>query len=300
MNQPVVTLLIGTRNRLELIKKCLGSIVGQTKCVCRIIVIDAGSTDGTIEYIKSIKEVELIEDGEPIGQAQSLNRVIPSVTSKYVCWLSDDNEVKPDAIENAIDILEQNYRIGMVALKVRDVTGGREHKAYIGGLRSSGIITCNQGMLRTDLMKEVGGFDEDFIDYGIDVDLTAKILLSNKSVVLTKKVSVLHHRDHHGSPGAITGDRAFKIKRSYDLFSMKYPELERYSKVEIFRKIFWGTVWKLIEKLSSFVMTKPYVTNEKLLNCYNILNGRYVSKFDWICSRNKKYYIVQSISKSKV
>ena len=38
-------------------------------------------------------------------QAQSLNQVLPSITSRYVCWLSDDNEVIPFALDQAVEMV---------------------------------------------------------------------------------------------------------------------------------------------------------------------------------------------------
>ena len=48
-----LTILIATYNRLEPLKVVIEAINAQTKCSHEIIVIDGGSTDGTIEYLKS-------------------------------------------------------------------------------------------------------------------------------------------------------------------------------------------------------------------------------------------------------
>jgi len=293
-----LTVLIGTRNRLPLLKCCLASIVGKVDVACRVIVIDAGSTDGTIEFLENFENIDFIQDGRPLGQAQSFNRVLKKLHSRYVCWLSDDNELVLGALDCAVNALESDSNIGMVALKVRDVSGGREDKAYIGGLRESGIITCNQGVLRTKLMQDVGGFDESFRDYGIDVDLTAKVLLNGKKIVLTKNVSVLHHRDHHGMPGAIGNQRNARVKRSYSLFTEKYPFLEEYSLLAKIRRVWWRLIWKSLSFFAlGFHNNESFKNNETLLNYYNVLNGRYVSKLDFWKARHKDFYIIQSMPK---
>jgi glycosyltransferase involved in cell wall biosynthesis len=61
----------------------LNALVGRIKTKHQIIVIDAGSTDGTIQYLKNIPEIHLICDGKPIGQAQSFIRVFRSLKGQF-------------------------------------------------------------------------------------------------------------------------------------------------------------------------------------------------------------------------
>ena len=296
MNKPDLTVVIGTRNRLPLLKKCIESLIADKVLSINVVVVDAGSTDGTIEYLKEAKSIQYVLEGEACGQAQSLNRVFRTITTAYCCWLSDDNEAIPGMLRMATDILRQEPDIGMVALKVQDVMGNREYSPYIGGLRLSGILTCNQGVLRTTVLKEVGCFDESFVDYGIDVDLTTKVLIHGYRVVFTKRIAIYHNRNHHDLPGAIDNAvRNSRIQRSYDLFSIKYPELEKCNlagKAEfVFAMHFnkWMTI--AIRRLRSKF---PKLT-EALLDCRNILCGRYVSNMDSIRNAGKPYYIDQNM-----
>src|SRR4029079_15372765 len=85
-------------------------------------------------------------------------------------------------------------RVGMVAVKVRDIEGPVVDAPYLGAVSSIGILNVNQGMLRTPIVQEVGGFSEAFRDYGIDPDLTAKVLFSGWDVAYTRAVGIPHHR----------------------------------------------------------------------------------------------------------
>jgi GT2 family glycosyltransferase len=160
--EPELIVVIGTRNRKEILEKCLKALIGKINTSHQIIVIDAGSTDGTIEYLQTVKGIHLVCDGRPIGQAQSYNRVFRSVNCRYICWLSDDNVVLPGMLDTAIHILRKNDNIGLVALKVKDVTGHKTDKPYIGGIYKTGILNCNQGVIRFDLLSKIGYFDESF------------------------------------------------------------------------------------------------------------------------------------------
>jgi GT2 family glycosyltransferase len=118
-------IVIGTFNRLALLRKCLDALIGKVRIPHEIIVVDAGSTDGTQEYLEHQQGIRVIEDGQLIGQAQSLNRVFKTLKSKYVCWLSDDNIIQGGMLDVAVNILKRNPDIGLVGLKVRDIYSKR-------------------------------------------------------------------------------------------------------------------------------------------------------------------------------
>ena len=81
-----------------------------------------------------------------------------------------------EKLDLAVTILDQHDDIGMVALKTREVKGPYVGAPSIGGIWSTGILNCNQGVIRTKLLRDVGYLDEAFTYYGIDADLTAKVL----------------------------------------------------------------------------------------------------------------------------
>lgn len=186
-----LVILVATYNRLESLKRSIQSIASGTSCSHEIVIIDGGSTDGTIEYLQSNPNVTPVFQGELIGQARACNQVWRQVDSKYTCWLNDDTELVPGSLDLAVDILEKHPKIGMVGLKMKDVGNP---KAYLGALSEYGILNCNHGVLPTKLLQPLGYFNEDYRSYGIDPDLTASVLCAGKAVVMTKQVSVLHYR----------------------------------------------------------------------------------------------------------
>ena len=83
----------------------------------------------------------------------------------------------------------------MVGLKTRDVQGPFLGSAYLGGVSEIGVLNVNQGMLRTEVLREAGYFSEAFGSYGIDPDLTAKVLYGGRDIVYTRPVALHHYRD---------------------------------------------------------------------------------------------------------
>lgn len=317
-----MTIVLGTYNRLALLKKCIGSLLGKMSYDHEIVVIDAGSTDGTLKYLEGFDgKIRLIREGKKIGQVKSINAIFKSLQSVYVCWISDDNIVQPDVLETAVRILDDHQDIGMVGLKVKDVTGPYTMHAYIGGISDAGILNVNQGIVRQDVMREVGYFDEKFPDYGMDVDLTTKILLSGYTVVYTKKVAILHYRNYQKYPGAFgADDRSIRLLASQRIYQQKYPTLcskYRRERLLLFRSFIafrmiaffpiililsplffllgriryaWLIGWIQTTLLSA---RRRLITNSRDWN--NILRGQYISLFDLWYNRHNDYYLVQKM-----
>lgn len=300
--QAELSIVIGTRNRKEMLQNCLNALIGKIKTNHQIIVIDAGSTDGTIDYLKNIEEIHLICDGRPIGQAQSYNRVFTTLKGGYICWMSDDNIVQPGILDSAVHILRENDKIGLVALKVKDVTGYKEDDPYIGGIRKTGILNCNQGVIRSDLFRKIGFFDETFQNYGIDCDVTAKVLLSGYRVAFTKKVGIHHYRDHESENGAISkAERAKGQKRLNEKYYAKYGFLIDYDLSTKLRMGMKRLIWRGIKSLNKHLEKKGFqiekITGKNMRDWKNVTNCRYISLFDFFYNWKKPYYLLQHMPK---
>jgi GT2 family glycosyltransferase len=290
-----LSVVIGTRNRLELLKKCLEALIGKIVVDHEIVVVDAGSTDGTLEYVRQLSGVRLVCDGKPIGQAQSLNRVFRTIVSDYVCWISDDNVVQPGALDVATEILAQHPDIGMVALKVKDVTGPTKSMAYMGGISPAGILTCNQGAVRTALLKQVGYFDEALRDYGIDVDLTVKILLAGYKVAYTKMIAIHHYRDHQNAPGAIPNDqRAARSTAAGELYRRKYAHLLPLRFGDRLHWLFRQAAWLGVQAIRKLLGSQT-VLGYNMADWLNVFHCRYIQNLDVWHNKDKPFYLVQHI-----
>ena len=289
-----LSVVVGTLNRLEQLRRCLDSIFAETATPVRVYVSDAGSTDGTIEYLRSRASSRLtpIFAGRRQGQARAYNEVFALVETPYVCWLSDDNVVVNRGLDVAVGILDAEPRIGMVALKVKDVVGPFADAPYIGGISPIGILNVNQGVLRTAVLRDVGGFSEAFRDYGIDPDLTAKVLFAGHAVVYTRAIAIHHHRSwgEHGS-----ADLAAQMarQRAYlQLYTTKYGAL-----------VPGGPAWAL-KRLPAFLLRMLFAARPRLRSApsvwgivprdwMNILGSRYISVLDPLRTRGHPYHLVQ-------
>ena len=225
LDQLRLTVLIGSCNRLDLLKRSLDSVLAEGRDFVSIVVIDAGSTDGTRDYLAGRRDVETILETERHGQAWALNRAAEQSKTEFLCWLSDDNVLRPGALRHAVRVLDEDASIGLVCLKVRDSTGPSAHLPFIGNVGSTGVLNCNQGVLRGSLFRDLGGFDETLRDYFIDNDLTTRVLLAGLDVVFTKEVAIDHFRQHEVDSWIGAKERKGRIALNKRFYEAKYERL---------------------------------------------------------------------------
>ena len=291
----MLSIVVGTYNRLDQIKACIDSIRAETRTPFRIYVTDAGSTDGTIEYLTSQADstLEPVFVGQKLGQARAYNDVFKRVTTPYVCWLSDDNVVVDRGLDRAVEILEADRRIGLVGLKTQDQRGPFKKSPYIGGLSTIGILNVNQGLLPTPVMNKIGGFSEAFRDYGIDPDLTAKVLFSGYDIVYTRNVALHHYRNWSEDPQS--AEFAWITKRNEAakaLYTEKYGALARNAWIWKGRRAAWWAFRKAMGKRFSLNGRSAFM-GQLPRDWHNLIAGRYISPFEAMGAQTGLYHLRQ-------
>ncbi len=297
---PVLAVVIGTHNRLEQLRRAVDSVLDQTTHPVRVYVTDAGSTDGTIAYLEQARDPRIVAvlEGKRLGQATAYNRVFRQVKSPYVCWLSDDNEVVSHGLDVAVKILEQDARIGLVALKVRDVLGPFVRAPYIGGISPLGILNVNQGVLRTSDLMRVGGFSEWFQLYGIDPDLTAKILLSGLDVVYTRQVSILHYRNWPTDTSTAEFAQVMEQQKvSQAKYVRKYSGLLTPGKLHLIKHRLWTWLKNKKPALGELDSATP-VLGSLPRDWHNVMTARFISLSELLLPGRGLAHLRQHIPRS--
>jgi GT2 family glycosyltransferase len=294
-----LSVVIGTYNRLGLLQQGIKSILEQTSIPVKIYITDAGSDDGTIEYLKSIASETIVPIlvGQKLGQARAYNDIFKIIETPYTCWLSDDNEIVDRGLDIAVQILDDNPQIGMVALKTRDRQGPFVDAPYIGGVSSIGILNVNQGVLRTTVLKKVGGFSETFRDYGIDPDLTAKVLFSGHDIVYTKQVAIHHYRNWGDDCKSPEYQQMMEKQKKYqELYLEKYSQYRQGGWWWKFKKITWLFIRQGLGVQKLLNSDRPILLGYITRDWHNIMTGRYISAIEPLIIGHKPYYLVQHSS----
>ncbi len=297
-----LSIVVGTYNRLDQIKECIESVIAQTQTPFILYVTDAGSTDGTVDYLKSVASdrVRPILVGEKLGQARAYNDVFFQVETPYVCWISDDNVIVNNGLDQGVNILANDSRFGMIGLKVQDKEGPFIDAPYIGGLSILGILNVNQGMLPTKVMKDVGGFSETFRDYGIDPDLTAKVLYGGWDIAYTRDIAIHHYRNWSVDKASPEYAKMQERQKTYlAMYQEKYGPLASDDLTWKLKQAAWARLQKMIPQLTQ-VNSHDTVYGALPRDWKNQFNGRYISVFDSLATKGKPYHLVQHCPRGKL
>ena len=97
MSAGMVSVVIPNWNGLRWLPGCLASIASQQQAVAEVIVVDNGSTDGSIEHVRrEYPDVRLIELGTNTGFAVAANRGLRAAAGELVALINTDIVLEPD------------------------------------------------------------------------------------------------------------------------------------------------------------------------------------------------------------
>jgi GT2 family glycosyltransferase len=292
-----ISVVLGTYNRIASLQRTVESVFRETRSPVRVYVTDAGSSDGTVEWLRSVSSERLVPFlvGKRLGQARAYNDVFRQVHTPYVCWLSDDNEVVNAGLDEAERALEERPDLGMIALKVKDVLGPFTRAPYIGGVSSIGVLNVNQGMLRTPVLQALGGFSEEFRDYGIDPDLTLRVLLAGHAVAYTRRIALLHYRDWGPGPDSEQFREQMKRQERYqERYHQKYGALARAAIAWRGKRLAWAALRRLLP--ATALESERMFLGGCPRDWQNAFCSRYVSLLDPLRYARRRYHLVQKIS----
>jgi glycosyltransferase involved in cell wall biosynthesis len=171
----VISVIIPTYNRLDLLEEALRSVLAQSLPPREIIVADDGSTDGTPGRVEelaaanpALRFLRLEHRGFP-GRAR--NEGVRAARGRYLTFLDSDDLWKPEKLQKQLAFLAANPGVRVCHTRERWLRGGREVSQAGQGHRRSGdifsdalkkcIIGPSTVMLERTLFDELGGFRED-------------------------------------------------------------------------------------------------------------------------------------------
>jgi glycosyltransferase involved in cell wall biosynthesis len=114
---PLVSIVTPSLNQGRWIGEALESVWAQTYPHVEHVVVDGGSTDGTLEILREAGDVRWVSEPDR-GQSHALNKGFAMTSGEILGWLNADDAYLPDAVAEGVRALEE----GDAALVYADVT----------------------------------------------------------------------------------------------------------------------------------------------------------------------------------
>jgi len=225
------SVVIPNYNGIKFLTDCLNSLRNQTFKDFEVIIVDNGSTDGSLGVTKDFPEVRLIAFDNNTGFCKAVNEGIKASEAEYVILLNNDTKVYEDYIENLVKIMDSDSRIfsaNPMMLSMNDPTllddagdlycalgwgfaRGKGKKAENYNEPKQIFASCGGASIyRRKVFDEIGLFDENHFAYLEDMDVGYRALINGYRNVYEPSAKVLHV----GS--AVSGSRynEFKVRLS--------------------------------------------------------------------------------------
>ncbi len=215
-------------NDWKVIENCLRSIFENTHRIeYEVIVSDNGSTDGSLDKIRAqFPAVLVVENGANLGFAKGNNAGIRVARGEYVLILNPDTIMHDNSLDRWIEFADRHPEAGAFGCRVHNPNGTYQRSArpfptisrhlvaalglrFLGRLKNPVLsdeyeswkgdtereVDWQSGccvMLRGDLLKKLGGFDDRFFYQFEEVDLCRRVWNAGYRIRFTPTVSITH------------------------------------------------------------------------------------------------------------
>lgn len=221
----ILSTIILNYNTKDLILKCLKAIRDQYQNQLvlgefEVIIVDNGSSDGSVESIekeiKEAKNISLIKNKENLGFSKGNNLGAKRAKGRYLLFLNSDTQILDQGFLKMVNFLESHEKVGILGGRLKNLDGSSQEsvgKFYnlfnvflmllgaerLGLLRGSpkkekkvDWVSGACLMIKNNLFKKIGGFDENFFMYVEDMEISFEANLRGFSTFFYPDVNLLH------------------------------------------------------------------------------------------------------------
>lgn len=212
--------IIVTYNGIEWIEKCLNSI-SQSVIGADVLVVDNGSTDGTLEFLRQNPKVSfLYESKENLGFGRANNFALRhgfQLGYEYYLLLNQDAWIEKDVIGGLIEFLKSNPNFGILSpfhLNGKGDKPDRFFQSYLNRTSDYGedlkagnsikelyetpFVNAACWMIKKETLEKVGIFHPLFDHYGEDDNYIDRLHYEGFRLGITTNLKIYHDRETDG------------------------------------------------------------------------------------------------------
>lgn len=217
---PKVFIIILNWNGYIDTKECLKSLQAITYPNYQIVLVDNGSTDGSVEKLSNeFCNLKIIKAGRNLGFTGGNNLGISAAfecNADYVFLLNNDTTVAPNFLESLVTYCESNKKVGIICSKIcyydhpdtiwfagsffsnklndfpHRGSKERDHGQYNEIIEIDRAVGCAV-LIPVRVLRVIGIFDDNFFLYYEDTDLSLRVR-SDKYTIVYHPLSVVYHK----------------------------------------------------------------------------------------------------------
>lgn len=224
-----VTVVTPSYNQGEFIERTVRSVLSQRgPFQLEYLVMDGGSTDGTLEVLRPYRDRLQLASAEDRGQSDAINKGFRAATGEVLAWLNSDDTYEPGAIATAVAALAGGARwcfgqCRIVDEEDREIRRGiSAYKTWSSRrysrarLLSGNLIPQPAVFFRRDLLEEAGALDES-LHYSMDYDLWLRFASRAEPVFVARDLASFrwHRRSKTSSRFVASAREALRVARRH-------------------------------------------------------------------------------------
>jgi glycosyltransferase involved in cell wall biosynthesis len=200
-------------NKRAFVHRAVTSVLAQDHGALELLVVDDGSTDGSVAALKDIEDPRLqIITQANAGVAHARNRGLAAARGEWIALIDADDAWAPDHLDEIAAMAAFHPQAGLVATSIREVwthqdgnhgesplrsaSEIREIDYFWEAVRNGHVVTSSSVALRSDVAREIGGFRD--LRPGEDIDCWVRIAM-HWPIVISSRVTAFYLRGTGGS-----------------------------------------------------------------------------------------------------